>query len=207
MSASIGNLQGRATHFTRLCVGWGLGEGAILLLGFWRFAQHLPCSQSLYPLPACYWHPSSCCPGGKSQHGWVCIHSKSIQTLSMDYPENPAVSPAAPTPTGFYSQKLWGFIFPALELWALQSGLGLGSQASKVTLLIFIQNTANVRLPVPQPRPPLPATLYLCTSPPVSTTPALLPVWMNVASLYPWLSDFHAAQFPNRSGYFFEIEL
>ena len=41
--------------------------------------------------------------------------------------------------------------------------------------------------------PPLPP----CTAPhplfPGSATALLLPVWMNVASLNPWLSDFHTA--------------
>ena len=40
----------------------------------------------------------------------------------------------------------------------------------------------------------------LTASPPISTTPPLLPIWMNVASLNPWLSSFHPAQFDNSSG-------
>ena len=45
--------------------------------------------------------------------------------------------------------------------------------------------------------PPLP----LCTTPclllstPFSLSPSFLSIWMNVASLYPWLSDFHTARF------------
>ena len=31
-------------------------------------------------------------------------------------------------------------------------------------------------------------------SPCISVTPPLLPIWMNVASLNPWLLDFHIAQ-------------
>ena len=46
-------------HFVALC-GGGLGEGTILLPGFLRFARHLPCFQSLHPIPVCNWHPSSC---------------------------------------------------------------------------------------------------------------------------------------------------
>ena len=45
------------------------------------------------------------------------------------------------TPTGFYSQKLWGFILQALEPWAVQSGLGLGSLVPKVPLPVFIHHT------------------------------------------------------------------
>ena len=46
------------------------------------------------------------------------------------------------------------------------------------------------------------ATLRLCASLPVSVTPPLLPIWMNVASLNPWLSDFHRARFSDGSGYY-----
>ena len=34
----------------------------------------------------------------------------------------------------------------------------------------------------------------------ISVTPPLLPVWMNVSSLNPWLSDFHTAPFSDGSG-------
>ena len=36
----------------------------------------------------------------------------------------------------------------------------------------------------------------------VSATLPLLPFWMNVASLNPWLSDFHTAQLSDGSGYY-----
>ena len=42
---------------------------------------------------------------------------------------------------------------------------------------------------------PLHAPLSLCTSAPIPTSLPLLPVWMNVATLNPWLSDFHTALF------------
>ena len=51
-----------------LC-GWeggGLGKGAMLLPGFWRFEQHLPCFQSVHLLPRCDWSFSSNCPGFES---------------------------------------------------------------------------------------------------------------------------------------------
>ena len=42
----------------------------------------------------------------------------------MDFPENPAVYSVAPTPTDFYSQKLWGSISQVqnLSLWGLAWG-------------------------------------------------------------------------------------
>ena len=56
--------------------------------------------------------------------------------------------------------------------------------------------------------PRLHATLHLHISPPlsaslhISVSPPLLPVWMNVASLNLWLSDFHTAQSSDNSGWY-----
>ena len=85
-----------------------------------------------------HWHPSICCPGAESQNRGICAHFNTVQALYMESPENPTVSSATLTPTGFYSQKLWGFIFLNLDPRSLQSGLGLGSLAPKVSLPIFI---------------------------------------------------------------------
>ena len=49
----------------------------------------------------------------------------------MYSPEKPTVSTTTPTPKGFLSQKLCGFILLALLAWAALSGLGLGSLAPK----------------------------------------------------------------------------
>ena len=56
-------------------------------------------------------------------------------------PENPPVSSAPPTPTDFYSQKLWGFINLALGALIGWSSVGLGSLTPKVSLSIFIYHT------------------------------------------------------------------
>ena len=39
------------------------------------------------------------------------------------------------------------------------------------------------------------------TSPSQLPSPPLLPVWMNISSLTPWLSDFHIVRFSGSSGY------
>ena len=44
----------------------------------------------------------------------------------MEFPEKPAVFSIVPTPTVFYIQKLWGFIFQVLGPWAVWSGLAWG---------------------------------------------------------------------------------
>ena len=67
----------------------------------------------------------------------VSLSKSTCGALQEEMPENPTVSSADPTPTGFYSQKLWGLIFLALRPWAGWSGLELGPLATKVTLPIF----------------------------------------------------------------------
>ena len=101
---------------------------------------------------------------------------------------NPAVSSAAPTTTGFYSQ-IRGLIFLVLELWARWSGLGLGSLAPEVSLPIVIYHMWIRDCP-------------FCISVPLCLflSVPLLPGWVNVASLNPWLLDFHSAHFSDGSG-------
>ena len=116
----------------------------------------------------------------------------------MESPENLAFYSAVSSPNGFYSQKLWGFIFPALELWAMWSGLGLGSLTPKVYFLIFIHHTwvwdhqfhHHHHLHV---TPHLLTSLHVCVS------LSLLLVQINVAFANPWLSDFHIVQFSDCS--------
>ena len=76
----------------------------------------------------------------------------------MESPENPAVSSGTPSPTGFYNQKLWGLIFPILEHWAVQSGLG--SLAPKVSLPIFNPTNVSVGSSIP-PLPVLSVTFEI----------------------------------------------
>ena len=43
--------------------------------------------------------------------GWVCVHCRIPWVPAVDSPVRLGVSPTAVTPTGFYSQRFWGFIF------------------------------------------------------------------------------------------------
>ena len=45
------------------------------------------------------------------------------------------------------------------------------------------------------------------SSPPCCLSPPLLPVWLNVSSLCPWLSDFHTVRFSGSSGCFLFLKL
>ena len=69
----------------------------------------------------------------------------------------------------------------------------------------------NVGLPVLIPLllqpPPLHVIPHLLASLPHLWVSDLLPVWMNVASLNPWLSDFHTVRFFDSSGYYLFLDL
>ena len=49
----------------------------------------------------------------------------------------PEVSSTNSIPTGFYSLKLWGLIFLALEPWAGEHGAGLGLLTPQISPLNF----------------------------------------------------------------------
>ena len=101
------------------------------------------------------------------------------------------VSPAAAsTPTGVFSQ--W---FEALFPRAGALGHTVCFSPPPFLLVYLL---ANVGLQGPPP------TVLFCreSSPPSRASPPLLPVWMNVSSLTPWLSDFHTVQFSVSSGCF-----
>ena len=83
--------------------------------------------------------------------GWVCVHSRTLWGSPTNSPVRLGVSPtAASTPTGFFSQRFWGFIFPALESWVVWF-FSLPSQ-----LFLLVYQHANVVLTAP-PATTLPA--------------------------------------------------
>ena len=78
-------------------------------------------------------------------------------------------------------------------------------------LFLPVYSHANVG----PPGPPAATLFTLSSSCRLATSPLhpgcpslpLLPVWMNVSSLTPWLSDFHTVQFSGSSGYFLFLNL
>ena len=118
------------------------------------------------------------------------------------------VSPVATsTPTAVFNQRFETY-FPALEPWVAWS-VSLPHCSSQS---IYVQMWGHrghrdhlLHPPLPhwvcQPQPSCESCLPSCPSPP------LLPVWMKVSSLTPWLSDFHIVQFSGSCGCFLFLNL
>ena len=118
--------------------------------------------------------------------GWVCVHSRPLWVSPMTSPVRLGVSPAAAsTPTGVFNQ--W---FEALFPHAATLGFMV---CHSVHQLLPCQPAAALPNPLHNPPPrwvrqPLPCHE---PSPPNCLSLPLLPVWMNVSSLSPWLLDLH----------------
>ena len=125
----------------------------------------------------------------------VCVHSRTLWVPPMSSPVRLGVSPDTATPHRFFQSEVLSLYFPTLEPWVVQS-VSLPSHSSWFT------RTQMWDLLVLQPPPRLVCQLPPCceSSPPSYLSLPLLPVWMNVSSLTPWLSDFHTVQSSGSSG-------
>ena len=128
--------------------------------------------------------------------GWACARSRPLWVSPTNSPERLGVSPASTsTPTGVFSQR-----FEALFPPHWNSGL----LCHLVHPLLPCWPVAAWPAPLHNPppcwvrQPPSGQE----SSPPCCPSPPLLPVWMNVSSLSPWLLDFHTVQFSVSSGCF-----
>ena len=136
--------------------------------------------------------------------GWVCVRSRPLWVSPVNSPVRLGISPtAAPTPTSVFSQR-----FEALFPWA-------GTLGCEVCLALQLFLPVYLHLNVGPPSTPADfwptpvSSRHLATGPlhPGCLSPPLLPVWMTVSSLTPWLSDFHTVQFSVSSGYFLFLNL
>ena len=100
-------------------------------------------------------------------------------------------------PTGFYSQRFWGFISLCWNpgLCSLFRSPVVPPSLSACKCGTAWSTSCHVTHPVLQP---LPCRTF-CLS--------LLPVWMNVSSFTPWFSDFHTVRFCGSSGYLLFLNL
>ena len=108
-------------------------------------------------------------------------------------------SPCVNTHKYFQSEALRMY-FPMLGPWVTQA-VSLPSCSSHFICMQMWDRPVYQLLPgwvlqLPPCRESSPPDCHL----PVSPSPALLPVWMNVSSLNPWLLDFHTVRFSVSSG-------
>ena len=132
----------------------------------------------------------------------------------MNSPVRMGVSPtAASTPQVFPISGL-KLYFPTLELWVARS-VTQSTICCLVSHLQLCPPRSTIHHLTGSPATALPVLFHdlppcwvlqlpSCykSSPPGCPSLPLLPVWMNVSSLTPWLSDFHTVQFSVSSGCF-----
>ena len=133
--------------------------------------------------------------------GWVCVHFRTLWVSPTNFPVRLGVSAAASTPTGFFSQRLWGFISlhwnPGLRGLSHSPVVPSGWSTCKYGTTHF--TSCHLAWS---------ASLHLAKSPsyPNCPSPPLLPVWMNV-SFTLWLFDFHTVWFSGSSDYFLFLNM
>ena len=138
--------------------------------------------------------------------GWACACFQPLWVSPMNSSVRLGVSPAAAsTPMGVFNQRLEA-LFP--HAGALGCSVCFAPpQFLRVYLCANVGPrcllaTAWPARFVPQSAKSL-VWLRCCKSSlPSCLSPPLLPVWINVSSLAPWLSDFHTVHFSVSSGWF-----
>ena len=145
--------------------------------------------------------------GPSGADSWACVCSRTLWVSPANSPVRLGVSPtAASTPTGVFN-RWFEALFP------LTGALGcVVCLTSQLCLPVYLHVNVGPPTPPAAASPGLPATAFPTpvlqlppchkSSPPSCPSLPLLPVWMNVSSLTPWLSDFHTVQFSDSSGCF-----
>ena len=181
--------QGRVTVVAALwCCTWGRAwEGAMVPAPLSARLQSLP------PVPTIKMGPFGADPwvGGLVHTLGLC---GSLQRTLLWGWESLLLPPQPPQVFSIRGLRLY---FPTLEPWVVQS-VSLPSCSSQ-----FIRTWVRDHL-LHQPPPNWIPQQLPCpeSSPPSCPSPLLLPVWINVSSLTPWLSDFHTVWFSVSSGCF-----
>ena len=125
-----------------------------------------------------------------SHMGGLVVRSRTLWAPSTDSPVRLAVFPAA-IPTCFYRQMFSNFL---LQSW--NPGLcGLSGSPIFPPGLSGCEWDCPIHQPPPCPPSLSAATLFTGPHHLGCPPPPLLPVWMNVSSLTPWLSDFYSLIF------------
>ena len=164
----------------RGCVRDGTIPLAQLSAGF----QSLPCHKQIGPF-WCWF-----------QGGWVCVCSRSLWVSPKDSPMMLGVSPTAATPQIFTARGFKAFFSHSETLGCVVC------LTPKLFLPVYLHTNVG---PLATALPAWPSSCCLAVHPLLPSCPSLprLPVWLNISSLTPWLSDFHAVWLSGSFGYFF----
>ena len=103
-------------------------------------------------------------------------------------------------PHRFLQSEILRLYFPTLEPWVARSVL-----LPNCSFLFNCMQMWDHLVHQPPPCPFWASSCHLAMSPLRPSFPSLplLPIWMIVSSLTPWMSDFHKVQFSGSSGVFF----
>ena len=97
-------------------------------------------------------------------------------------------------PNRFLQPEVLRLYFPALWSWVVCFVSLLSCSSRLICTQMWEIPSANLCLPCSTS-----SRLATCPLHPGFPSPPLLPIWMNVSSLTPWLSDFHAVWFSGSS--------
>ena len=172
---------------------WGRG---------WGGNNALCSALASFPITSvCNWSPSSCCPGVSNPNigGSACILGprgsfnwtflRDLQFLWLHQ-----------HPLFFYSQKLWSFISQCWKPGLCSLAWGWDGSLPRCPSW-FLSTTRECGTTHSAGYCHCLAATILCPLCPGSRSPPLLPIWMNISSLNPWLSDFHTVWFSGSTGY------
>ena len=127
--------------------------------------------------------------------GWFCVCSRTLWFFPRNSPVRLGVYPPATSPTGFFSQKVWGFISP----WWNPGLLGL-FLFPVVSPSLSVHKCGTALVASHHPPWSFSHCLALSGLCPIYPSPSLLPVWMNISSLSPSLSNICTVLFSVSSG-------
>ena len=138
--------------------------------------------------------------------GWICVHSRTCGSLQRTLLWGWEFLLLLPQPPQVFSVRGFQALFPGTGTLGCAS-VSLPSCSSQ--FICTQMWDPQVRQPWPHwvrqlVLQPLPCSE---SSPPSCLSPPLLPVWMNVSCLTPWLLDFHTVRFSGSSGCFLFLNL
>ena len=177
---ALGVQQGRATNFTELWLYmWGRGQRKYnaTCSALHGFSVTSPATHKQIGPFWCWF-----------LGGWACVHSRNLWVSPVNSPVRLGVSPTVATSSDFYSQRFWDFISicwnPGLCGLSCSPVVPPGLSSHKCGTA-WSASHCLATCPLWRGSPP----------------PPLLPVWMNISSLTPWLSELHTVQFSGSSSY------